>query len=98
MSPAKYAKKLQAEGAHVLRINKRTVTIKHGDVSRRIAPPKEDKWSSFFNWLCTAIVIASTIFISVQLKKHTTRVEMLENQLKYEIYINQISKVKKNGN
>lgn len=95
MTPLKYAQKLREEGAHVVRINKKTVTIKMGDKLKRVSVPSYENVSNWFNWFFTIVILCCTMFIGLQLKKHTERVERLENQLHYEIYIHQLSRSRK---
>lgn len=95
MTPLKYAQKLREEGAHVVRINKKTVTIKIGDKLKRVSVPSYENVSNWFNWFFTIVILCCTMFIGLQLKKHTERVEKLENQLHYEIYIHQLSRSRK---
>ncbi len=95
MTPLKYAQKLRDEGAHVVRINKKTVTIKMGDKLKRVSVPTYENVSNWFNWFFTIVVLCCTMFIGLQLKKHTERVSKLENQLHYEIYIHQLARSRK---
>lgn len=95
MTPLKYAQKLREEGAHVVRINKKTVTIKMGDKLKRVSVPSYENVSNWFNWFFTIVILCCTMFIGLQLKKHTERVERLENQLHYEIYIHQLARSRK---
>lgn len=92
MTPAKYAKILESEGAHVVRINKKTVSVSVAGKTRLVPVPSYETASNWFNWFFTLVILACTLFIGLQLKKHTERVERLENQLLYEIYIHQIAR------
>lgn len=96
MTPLEYAKQLKMEGADIVRINKKTVTIKNGDKIQRVGVPVESRRSEMFNWFFTVVILCCTMFIGLQLKKHTERVEKLENQLRYEIYIHKLSRGGKN--